>query len=774
MQLFYRRPLALVSAAFIAASLLGFFTQARIKYAVSVIIVAAALFCAVFFSLGRLGRKKLAVTLAAAAAALLGLLASFLYFDVYYMSAQELCGLECEIEGVVLERRYTSPYSSGYGVRVERIDGKRTNYKAILDCEFVSDLQPGYEFSARALPEALGYLSYSTSDKRAQISDGFIIRCIVPADTDLEIVDEDRFVLRVWLGRLNRRVTSLITSAVGGEEGRLAAAMSLGRRDLLSERTLRDFRRTGSSHMLALSGMHMTIIIGAAGLALGWLGFSRGARCILLIGLTLFYLALTGFYLSAARAAIMLILVYVAHIMSAQADPVTSLFLACALIIAVSPGSVADAGLLMSFFATLGLIIGITAFREPLGRLVGKRETGVVWKFTAKIIKYIATLIVTTLSASFAVAVFSWLFFGEFSVVTLLANIVLAPAATLLLAGVLLFLVCSGIPSADLTARLIRLLSRGMLGFTSYFSQKEYAVVSLRYAFSVTIILAMTAALAALCVIKLKRKWLMLLPPAAAVAAFAICLSVYGAMNAVSLKLTYLSDHKNEMLLVTSGGGAVICDISDGSKSNLGRVLAAADREGISEIKVYMLTHYHQKHIASTEWLLMSEIVRQLWLPEPRDEREYGVMLSLVYLAQKQGCDTVIYKPGSELRVFGSGVLVADTAYIKRSTHPVIMLTLKSGSERFTYVGASVQESPLYPAVSSYVALSRDIVFGIHGPVTKTAFSYDVLSWDAGSVVFAGDEIVAAFEYTPEQERLLAGALLIRSPQIREFTYAKQ
>ena len=85
-----------------------------------------------------------------------------------------------------------------------------------------------------------------------------------------------------------------------------------------------------------------------------------------------------------------------------------------------------------------------------------------------------------------------------------------------------------------------------------------------------------------------------------------------------------------------------------------------------------------------------------------------------------------------------------------------------------------MQESPLYPAVSSYVALSRDIVFGIHGPVTKTAFSYDVLSWDAGSVVFAGDEIVASFEYTPEQERLLAGALLIRSPQIREFTYAKQ
>ena len=135
-----------------------------------------------------------------------------------------------------------------------------------------------------------------------------------------------------------------------------------------------------------------------------------------------------------------------------------------------------------------------------------------------------------------------------------------------------------------------------------------------------------------------------------------------------------------------------------------------------------MLTHYHQKHIASTEWLLISEIVRQLWLPEPRDEREYGVMLSLVYIAAKHGCDTVVYNPGTSLRVFNSVLLVADTAYIKRSTHPTILLSLDSGGGRFTYVGASVQESSLYPAASGYVAGSRELVFGIHGPVTKTAF----------------------------------------------------
>jgi len=772
MQLFHRRLLALVCAAFIAASLLGFCIEAKIKYAVSVIIVAAALFCAVFFSLGRLGKKKFAITAAASASALLGLLLSFLYFDVCYMSAQELCGIECEIEGVVLERRYTGTFSSGYSVRIEVIDGRKAGYKAILDCEFVSDLQPGHAFSARAVTEELGYLSYSTSDKRAQIAQGFVFRCVVSADTDLEIVDEDRFVLSVWLSRLNRKVTALIESAVGGEEGRLAAAMALGRRDLLSESTLRDFRRTGSSHVLALSGMHMTIMVGAAGFVLGRLGVGRGVRCVLLTGFTLFYLALTGFHLSAARAAIMLVLVYAAHIMAAQADPITSLYLACSLIIAVSPSSVADAGLLLSFFATLGLIVGITASREALGHLTDKLNGRPVSALAAKALRYLVTLIITTLSATLAIAIFAWLFFGELSVVTLLANIVLVPAATLLLAGVLLFLACQGVPAAaGIAARLIRLVSRGMLDFCAYFSGKEYAVVTLRYAFAGVIIIAMTVALAVLCVIRLRRKWIMLLPPVAAAAAFSICLAVYSSANAGNLSLTYLSEKKNEMLLLTSQGDAVICDISDGSRSNIGLALASADREGVSEIQVYMLTHYHQKHIASTEWLLMSEIVRELWLPEPRDEREYGVMLSLVYIAGEQGCKTVVYKPGTPLVVFGSGVLVADTAYIKRSTHPTVVLSLEYGDGKFTYVGTSMQESSLYPAASEHIAASRDIVFGTHGPVTKTPFSYDTLPRNIGTVVFASDEIIAAFKYTPEQEDLLSEAVLVRSPQVRRFSY---
>ena len=57
------------------------------------------------------------------------------------------------------------------------------------------------------------------------------------------------------------------------------------------------------------------------------------------------------------RAGIMQILWLTAYFVNREADPVNSLFIACGLILLVNPFSIADIGLWLSFFATLGLIL---------------------------------------------------------------------------------------------------------------------------------------------------------------------------------------------------------------------------------------------------------------------------------------------------------------------------------------------------------------------------------------------------------------------------------
>ena len=184
MSIFRRRPLALICAAFILAALIGFFIDAKLKYAATVILTGASLLAVLLFSGKKIGMRSFRLTLAATIAALLALLSSYLYFDALYMSAQSYIDKEHTIAGVVTERRYSNSFSTGYGVRINQIDGNPVGYKAILDCEFVSDLQPGFAFTATVTPEALGYSDYDRSDKLYAISDGYVIRCVAASEDD--------------------------------------------------------------------------------------------------------------------------------------------------------------------------------------------------------------------------------------------------------------------------------------------------------------------------------------------------------------------------------------------------------------------------------------------------------------------------------------------------------------------------------------------------------------------------------------------------------------
>ena len=100
------------------------------------------------------------------------------------------------------------------------------------------------------------------------------------------------------------------------ETGGLLGAILLGDRTYLSGQTSLDFSRIGISHVLALSGMHLAILILGIEKLLSLIGISKKARYIITIILTLAYVALTGFSVSVVRAGIMLIIRSLLHLIS--------------------------------------------------------------------------------------------------------------------------------------------------------------------------------------------------------------------------------------------------------------------------------------------------------------------------------------------------------------------------------------------------------------------------------------------------------------------------
>lgn len=749
MGLFYRRPAAGTFAAFIFASLLGFFISDVAKLAaVTLSVIAAG--CAAFFALYG-GRRSVALMSAALAVAVsLGMAAQWAYFDVYYSRFSGYVGEQITVSANVISRDFTNSYSSGYYIRIFDINGKPCRVKATLSCEYLSELQPGYSFrmTAEVLP-----MSENTGEglwRYSELSEGVMLKLRSTSEEDYDITDEDAFDIEYRLATVNRRLGAFLRRSIPGQQGELAVALLLGDRDGLDASVTRDFSRSGVSHLLALSGLHFSIMIGLCGLLLGRLGVPRTARCVLLLVAIFGYLALIGFSASACRAAIMLAAVYCSFFFSARADSVTSLFGAAALIIFISPSSVLDVGLWLSVLATLGIILGLPLLDEfrslLLSRTRSRRARHILARLLEPMTKYLLVPVVGTVAANAATCLVVWLAFGKISVYSVITNVILSPmVGAVLLIGVMM-LAFSWLPwLAGLLGALGGTVTGWMLSVSEYFGRRTGGVVSLRYDFAGVIILLLTLTVTVLALIRLRHRWLAMLPAPAAVAAFVIALTVFNTAHAGEVEVTYLRDKGNETLVAVSEGGAVIVDMSDGSYGSLYRGMRRAEKDCAVEVSALVLTHYHQRHISSVDRFCRTELVERIFLPFPLDDREYYIMWSIVYDAERNGCAVEVYRSGESVAPCAQLDMTVWRGYLKRSTHPTTALRLRCGDEALTYVGTSVHEGETYAAVSEAVAGSTEVIFGAHGPVLKSRFSYP-LSPRLRDVVFATAEAISYFD----------------------------
>ncbi len=203
----------------------------------------------------------------------------------------------------------------------------------------------------------------------------------------------------------------------------LVNTMILGDRSRLSQADWRIFRATGTSHLVAVAGLHLAIISGAAFFLFRWLWVLWPALALRLpaqkaglIGAALAgvtYAALTGFALPALRATLMLLAAVVALLLGSVRSLPRALALVWLAIVLVDPLALLGASIWLSFGA-VALIAWVSAGRiGPHGRL---RE-----------------LLVLQLGLSLGLIPLTLWFFGGASWVAPLANLFVVPAATLLL-----------------------------------------------------------------------------------------------------------------------------------------------------------------------------------------------------------------------------------------------------------------------------------------------------------------------------------------------------
>jgi competence protein ComEC len=197
----------------------------------------------------------------------------------------------------------------------------------------------------------------------------------------------------------------------------LAFASLFGDKAEIDTQTLDDYRGSGIAHILSVSGLHVTIIVGFIYWILKKLKSPKILTFILMASILAFYCYICGFSPSVVRASIMSVCLIGGALIGRKYDALSALGLAGIIILAISPLSALDIGFQLSF----GCIAGIAMFYRPINDAFRK----------IKIPKFISSSMAISISAQFFIYPIMINSFGGASFLAVFLNVLVIPVFSL-------------------------------------------------------------------------------------------------------------------------------------------------------------------------------------------------------------------------------------------------------------------------------------------------------------------------------------------------------
>lgn len=214
------------------------------------------------------------------------------------------------------------------------------------------------------------------------------------------------------------------------------AAMTLGDKTHLDHQIKETYSRVGASHVLALSGLHLTIIYGIVSLLIGW-GRRRMLSQVVTILALWAYAILVGLSPSVTRSAYMLSIIALMSVGHRERMSLNTLTFTAVLMLAVNPYSLYDIGFQLSFMALLAIFTFHPLVNTLIPLDVQQRH---------RFLRYLWSMTTLSFAAQIGTAPLVAYYFGRFSVYFLLTNFFVIPLASVVLYLSLICLVTSWWP----------------------------------------------------------------------------------------------------------------------------------------------------------------------------------------------------------------------------------------------------------------------------------------------------------------------------------------
>ena len=653
------------------------------------------------------GRKALRRVVAV----LLGLSLGFVWcFSYQALFLRELDTEERTVEAVA--ERFPTQSEYGWSVQARLKSGERF-YRSIVYYDDETDIRPGDRLSCHA--------SLTLAEEK-HIEDNYFyssrgIWLIASAKTAPKVVSSPGFRLRYLPAYASRALTESCRRVFPGDTAGLLLGLLLGERSGLSYAQKNALSVAGIYHTVAVSGMHVSILLGAVLLLCG----SR-RRLAALIGLPLvwFFVLMTGASASAVRAGVMQSLLLLAPLVGRENDMPTSLCTALLLLLLENPWSLRNVGLQLSFTSTAGIVL----FASPLFRSLTEgrwfsrvRKCG---RFATRVVMILLTAFVTSFAATSLSLPIVAVVFELFSLAAPLTNMLCLWAITLIftlgMAACLVGLVC--VPLASVLALPVRLLCGYVMGVVRLVADIPYAALYPTDGYSLAVGIALYACL--LLVVfrpKLLHRPLWLLPLAASAA---VGLGL-GALDyrLPAFSFTALDVGQGQCLIYQSGSKTAVIDCG-GYREQSGELAARyLQSRGVFRVEELILTHFDADHVNGVCQLLARERVETLRIPNVPDEN--GLYDAILDVADTVGTEVRFIDETTEFS-FGNGTVTVFGPLPGKNSNETGLCVLASAEKYDILITGDLPEMAEYRFLSAYQPGDIDLlVAGHHGAATSTS-----------------------------------------------------
>ena len=280
-----------------------------------------------------------------------------------------------------------------------------------------------------ASPQPLEGFDYPTYLARQGVSS-------VMAFPEADLVAEgEGSAFYIWLYGARRSLARSLEQAVPEPQASVGQALLLGIRDGLPDRMVEDFRDTGTSHVLAISGLHVGIMLFLSlGVSVAALGRRHHVYLVAPATLVWLYALISGLSPSATRAAIMASVYLLALLVGRPRSVLPALGFAAAVMVAIDPEVLFSVSFQLSFAA----VTGIATLAQPMSRLLktpfsiseasgDSRQSAVTWLFARG-----ADLTALTIAATVATLPLVAFHFERVSLIGVATTLLVLPALPLI------------------------------------------------------------------------------------------------------------------------------------------------------------------------------------------------------------------------------------------------------------------------------------------------------------------------------------------------------